>query len=465
MVSAVLGSAVFRLTLQACAVFVVGVLALCWAIGSAMLWRIDQQQQARIEDAIAAAEALYDQDGLESVVARLRREEGPVWDSDAAYELLEEEELVAVLRGREDVVVAGFPGLVAEFGWSVVELEHEEIERPLRALRVALPDGYSATVALFRSDQALEVEGFLENALGALVLIVAPLAVLMGFFLSWAVFRRLERLSATAEAVAAGRMGARAPITGAGDEFDRLSAGVNRMLDQVESLNRNIEAISIGVAHDLKTPLANLGGRLQLIARDVGDPAAVAQHLERADEHLKTLLRTFDALLRLGEVEAGRRRAAFETVDLSARLAELGDSYEPLFQDADKSLSLDIAPGVWVRGDPDLLTQLAANLLENALEHSRDGARAWLRLEASGRLSIGDDGPGAPASHRDRLFERFFRVNASRSTPGNGLGLSLVKAIADLHDASVSLRPGTPGLEIDIVFSPTPSPSPAEPAE
>ncbi|NQY98860.1 MAG: HAMP domain-containing histidine kinase, partial [Henriciella sp.] len=218
-------------------------------------------------------------------------------------------------------------------------------------------------------------------------------------------------------------------------------------------LTRNLQGVSVGVAHDLKTPVSNLAGRLELLQRDAGDPEAVSSHVTAAQAHISTLLRTLDALLRLGEVEAGQRRGAFTEMNLSELVTDLADSFEPLFEDADKHLELRVGPGVVVHGDRDLLTQLISNLLENALEHARDGAKAWIGLRADrdyAFLEVGDDGPGLPAQAGESVFERFVRLESSRSTPGNGLGLSLVRSIAELHSGQARVVATEPGAVFEI---------------
>jgi len=190
-----------------------------------------------------------------------------------------------------------------------------------------------------------------------------------------------------------------------------------------------------------------------LLERDAGDAEAVSGHLAAAEAHISTLLRTLDALLRLGEVEAGQRRRAFAAMDLSELACDMADSFQPLFEDADKHLDVRAAPGVTVKGDRDRLTQMISNLLENTLEHARDGANAWIGLRtesARALIEIGDDGPGLPANAADSVFERFVRLDSSRSTPGNGLGLSLVRAIAELHDGHARVVAIEPGAVFEV---------------
>ncbi|MEM6859073.1 MAG: sensor histidine kinase, partial [Pseudomonadota bacterium] len=197
-------------------------------------------------------------------------------------------------------------------------------------------------------------------------------------------------------------------------------------------------------------------GRLQLIERDANDPAAVKEHVSVANERIGSLLRALDALLRLGQIEAGARREAFEPFDLSELSNELAESFEPLFEEGDKSFEARVSSGVTVLGDRNLVAQLITNLLENALEHARDGAKVWLELSADedgAKLLIGDDGPGVPANRAEEIFDRFVRMDPGRSKAGNGLGLSLVKSIASLHGGRAEAASTYPGLVIVVSFS------------
>ena len=214
-----------------------------------------------------------------------------------------------------------------------------------------------------------------------------------------------------------------------------------------------MRSVSVGVAHDLKTPVSNIDGRLQLIERDINDTAAIQEHLERSRDHIATLQRTLDALLRLGEIEAGARRSAFTLVDLSTLCSDLVESFTPVLAEMDKSLQAEIPAGMFAYGDPDLLSQLIINLLENVGEHARDGANAWLQLQRRDNdllLVIGDDGPGIAEPLREVLFERFVQLDSTRQSSGNGLGLSIVRAIAELHHGSVRLRDDTRGAVFEV---------------
>ncbi|MEL6599974.1 MAG: HAMP domain-containing sensor histidine kinase [Pseudomonadota bacterium] len=455
--TSVISSNVFRRSVIASGGYIALAMALVWMFGQVTFWQIDQEEWLALEDAVIDIVDEFEDEGLDAVITSRSLEGEAVWSDDTIFERLEDEEPLYVLRANEDAVLGGYGGLWPDEDDQLVWLDHPDIEDPLRALAFGLDEEVWGVVARFVPEREHYWRWLIPQVQYALLLVGLPLSLTIGYFLSRGVIGRIEAISDTAEAVASGRMQSRVALQGTGDEFDRLATKINDMLDQLAQLNRNIEAVSVGVAHDLKTPLANIGGRLELIRRDVGDGPATEAHVEAAEGYLAGLLRIFDALLRLGELETGRRRAAFGPLDLSDLVDETAAGYAALFEDARKTFATSVIPDAVVAGDRELLQQLLVNLLENALEHSRDAARVSLDLSFDGDavlLRIGDDGPGISPSDRDRLFERFYRGDRSRGTPGNGLGLSLVKAIADLHDASVTLAEGAEGAVFEVRFPP-----------
>lgn len=454
--SVITKTTVFQLVLYASAGFVVLALLILWGLGWLSIQQIDAREQARIDGVLAAATEIYEEQGRAALIAEIQAEEDRIWEEDFIFEILEQEEDLIVLRNEEFDPLAGYPGLHTDEEFTFVLLDHPEIDELVRAELIEFDTGDTLTVGRFVPQDRYEVWSFMIFASIALVVIVMPLSLLTGYFLSRNVVRRLQTISQTAEEVGQGKLIARAPLNGSGDEFDRLSMGLNTMLDRLQVLNRNIEAVSIGVAHDLKTPIANVQGRLELMRRDLSNPALLEEHIGVAETRIGQLLRTFEALLRLGEVEAGKRKEAFDAFDLSSAAQEIVENYEAVFEDGDKFLTSQIDPCLMIQGDRELVDQLMANLLENALEHARDAAQVFLRLTSDGEravLTIGDDGPGIPPPMRARIFERFVRGDASRTTPGNGLGLSLVKAIAELHGTEVQLLEDQKGAVFQISFS------------
>ena len=453
--NALITSTVFRRTVLAGLIGVIGLIGLIWA-GFAM-HRVQTLSDvaASLDMEMEGLESLYAEEGIDGLVTALSYDGQSTWKSDWLYAILEEDEFIIRVMTGDDETRAGFEGIDPPGGKSLTFIEHEELSgHPVLSLRMPLDDsGPEVIVARFVPDRLVILQEWLVRVSWLVAVAVIPILLLTGFLTSRSVFRRLNTISITAEAIGEGQMDGRVPLNGNGDEFDRLSVAVNDMLDRIGALTRNLEGVSIGVAHDLKTPVSNLAGRLQLLERDADDPRAVSSHAAAAQAHISSLLRTLDALLRLGEVEAGQRRGAFAKMEFSELVEDMGESFRPLFEDADKHLEMRAATDVVVNGDQDLLTQLISNLLENTLEHARDGAKAWIELRVENGhalLQVGDDGPGLPAHAADNVFERFVRLDSSRSTPGNGLGLSLVRAIAELHDGHARVFASEPGAVFEI---------------
>jgi signal transduction histidine kinase len=235
------------------------------------------------------------------------------------------------------------------------------------------------------------------------------------------------------------------------------------MLDRIEGLVQGLRQVSTDIAHDLRTPLGRLRRTLEQ-ARDSAPAeagSAVVARIETAIADIDTLLATFGALLRIAQIEAGASRRGFSALDLSAVLETVIEVYASADDEKDQTLRRRISPGISIVGDRALLTQMLANLVENAVRHSPSGANIEVALCAAGlanrpQVTISDDGPGIPEEEREKVFRRFCRLDASRSTPGNGLGLALVAAVCDLHGANIQLLPNTPcGLRVVLNFTET----------
>ena len=281
------------------------------------------------------------------------------------------------------------------------------------------------------------------------------LAISGGLLLGSSFLRRLESVNDTARAIMAGRLDSRVPVTGADDELDRLSANLNAMLDRIGALMGSLRQVSTDIAHDLRTPLSRLRQRLEQGRAEATTVEAFRAVTDGAIAESDALLETFSALLRIAQIEAGHRRAAFAAIDLSALCRSVAETFAPVAEEGGRTLGTDITPDVAITGDRELLLQLLANLVENALTHTPPGARITLALEradAGARLTVTDDGPGVPAEEREKVLARFYRLDRSRSTPGSGLGLALVAAIADLHEARLTLEDAAPGLRVSIAF-------------
>ena len=290
------------------------------------------------------------------------------------------------------------------------------------------------------------------------------IGVALSLLTSLLVLRRVEAVGAASRAIMAGDLGARIPVGRRGDEFDRLAAQLNAMLDRIGELVEDVRQVTNDVAHDLRTPLARLRQRLETARRKAASVADYEAAADAAIAETDAVLATFTAMLRIAQIEAGTRRAGFAPVDLSGLLAGLAETYAAVAEDRGQSLRAAVEPGVVVTGDKELLAQLFANLIENALTHTPPGSRIEVALARDGGgpvATVADDGPGVPAAMRERVLKRFVRLEASRSTPGSGLGLASVAAIARLHGLGLGLADDRPGLRVTLRFGTPAGPAPA----
>lgn len=414
----------------------------------------ERDAKAAINAELQLIQSTFETQGLDGLIATLDYGHGVVWDDEQVFELNDRDDFIIRVVGPEEETLAGFPNLEADFGWAVDYIWLHDFDAVFRAFvqRDELNGELSVSVAkVIGEDVVARVEWARTMGTG-LIVFWLPATLILGVWLSLYTYRRLAETGAVFDEVGHDRFDSRAP-TPNNDEFSQLNSIINDMLDRSQTLTENLESVSVGVAHDLRTPISNLGGRLQLLERDASNPEAVLKHVQASQDHIQSLLRTLEALLRLGDVEAGKRKTGFTKVVISDIANELAETFEPVFSDADKTLSVQIAPGLSVIGDADLLTQMLINLLENVLDHARDGAQAWLTIEGSEEqisIIVGDDGPGIPVSKREQIFDRFYRLDLSRSSPGNGLGLSLIKAISELHGGGVDLIKSNPGAEFEV---------------
>ena len=326
--------------------------------------------------------------------------------------------------------------------------EHEDDEHSnpvLFALGRRLPSGEYLTIATdaSRIDEAQEA---ITNSFAWATAATLLLALAGGVVLSQGFLRRVDEINRTTRAIMRGDLADRIRITGSGDELDQLGRNLNDMLDRLQGLMDGLKQVSNDIAHDLRTPLSRLKQRLEAVRSEANSVQEYKEAVDQAVQDADMALSTFGALLRIAQIESGTRRANFSDLDLSSLLANLTTTY---------SAVSSIDPDIHVRGDRELLTQLFVNLIENALRHTPNGAKVSLSLAHRDQepfAEVADNGPGIPENERRNVFKRFYRLERSRSTPGSGLGLSLVAAIADLHTAHIELVDNEPGLKVALQF-------------
>jgi signal transduction histidine kinase len=405
---------------------------------------LTEQFDTRIRAELTGLLEDYDHEGVPGVIDEIGEHKGAPG------------ELLFGLEASGRPVAGRLAGLHPARGWSLAKDALGAGSRT-RMMAVDLPGGYRLAVG---DDwgRIATLDGKVARGFGLAFAALLAIGIAGGFALSRAVQKRLGAISGTAQAIIDGDLTRRIPVKG-GDDLARLSRTINQMLDRIVTLMDSLRQVSSDVAHDLRTPLTRLRQRLELSARRAQDPAHRIE-IEGALRDVDSLLATFAALLRIAEVEAGARRSKFAPLDLCALVGTVVEDFAPAAEDAGQSLAYrDHDGGAWIEGDADLITQMTVNLVENALRHTPRGSHVRVsvaRLGAGVLLKVADDGPGVPAAERERLFGRFYRLERSRSTPGSGLGLSLVAAVARLHRADVGLTDAEPGLEVNVLFPTSP---------
>ena len=285
--------------------------------------------------------------------------------------------------------------------------------------------------------------------------ITLVLAVAGGALMSGSLLRRIETISQTARGIMAGDFSRRIPARGTGDEFDHLVESLNAMLERNEAAMESVRRVSHDIAHDLRTPLTRLRQRLDLAQRRAQSVDEWRRAAEGCISDMDAILETFGGLLRIAQIESGMPAHRFTKVDLSELLRTVVEVYQPMAEGKEQRFTADVASELRVWGDRELLTQMIANIIENAMKHSPMGESIGLvatGLPGAMVVVVSDSGPGIPAEERGRVFRRFYRLERSRSTPGSGLGLSLVEAIAALHQVGIQLTDNRPGLRVTLRF-------------
>ena len=303
-----------------------------------------------------------------------------------------------------------------------------------------------------------DVQNILIHVLSWSVLFAVASALLGGLILGRSAQKRIGAMETALNAVVRGELDSRVPRSASGDDLDHVAGSINKTLDRLQSLIANLKQITSDIAHDLKSPIGRALQKLDSVDETSHDISAYRDTIEAARTDLRATVGTFEALLRIAEIEGGARKSRFRNVDLKSILVEVVDILETVAEDSGHQMAANLTtpfPAV-VRGDKELLTQLFINLVENAIRHCPIGAVIAVNMRTDDGhpiVTISDNGPGIPASEHDKVFRRLYRLEKSRTTPGSGLGLSMVAAIAELHDAQISLADNKPGLIITVKFA------------
>lgn len=444
-------STLLRLALFYLGVFIVSSVALAGFVSWSSSLLIERQVQEAVDLEAGGLSVRYRDRGVtglaDLIAERMRQDNG----RQSVYLLLGPD------GGRLQGNLTAWPTEQIEpDGWVRFTGQRSDGQMPAEAVARAysLPEGYDVLVGRVLTD-ATQLNQAIRRALSWGLGVTIVLGGLGALIAARHLVRRVDAMSKTAHSIIRGEMKSRMILSGSGDEFDRLALSFNAMMDEIERLVESIRSVSDNIAHDLRTPLNRLRSRIDvaLLSRMSIDDYKdlLAATIQDADH----LLGTFNALLAISRAESGERLHHFTVLDPALLLADVAELYEPLIAEKMQSLNVEATSGLTVLGDRHLLFQALANMLDNAVKYTPEGGQIALGVEATQeqtRLWIKDSGPGIPVEERQHVLDRFVRLDGTRTSPGNGLGLSLVRAVAVLHGATLLLDDNFPGLCVSLVF-------------
>lgn len=441
----------FKLSALYLSLFVISFLAIGISVYLLTCQTLEQELKTSIEAEANRLKAEYDSGDITELKNEIDELIGFASHSRFEY---------GVIDANGQLVAGNFHHFKPSEGWQSAEQkstanEPEQEEKELSYIGViALPN--KLWLGVGQNGKAIENAG--EAIIKAFIAgfgLVIFLGSIGGFYISRAFLNKIQRITTSTEAIIAGDLKHRLPVSKNRDELDKLALVLNLMLDKIVALMENIQQVSNDIAHDLRTPISHLKFRLEdALNRNL----SVNQYQERitfAIEEVDSILATFSAMLRISQIESGSRRSGFNSVDLSQILTTVTDALHPVAEEQGKTIHAEFGQDVILNGDKELLTQLAFNVLENAIQHTPQNTQIRVSLHTSGNqveMIVSDNGTGIAEIDREKVFRRFQRLEQSRTTPGNGLGLSIVAAIVELHGGTITLADNYPGLKVIISF-------------
>jgi signal transduction histidine kinase len=445
----VLRSAGFRLALSFALVFGASALLLIVVLWLSSVNIVSRQVDSEIDADAQGLSEQWNEGGAAALLTTIANRLNGSPDKDSFYMVLDP------FGRRVTGNLENWPAEVARTGRGYeVQVDRNGTTNLARFHRYDLPLGYALLVGREVTSRSALRSLLTDTLLWALGLI-AVLSVSGGLILQQLFSRMVRHVSQTADAISAGDLSRRVSISGRGDEFDRLAETINDMLDRLTRLMDGVRQVSNAIAHDLRTPITRARARLEDAVAHGKDSAQLRGAIERAVSDLDAITNVFQALLRISEIEAGARRSAFILLDARPLLDDICDLYSAVAEESELSLTMRASGELLVRGDRELIQQAVANLLDNAIKFSPRGGTVALTAEVAAdglRIAVTDQGPGIPEAELARAPERFFRGETARHTPGFGLGLPLVRAVAQLHGGTLLLEDASPGLRATLVI-------------
>ena len=341
-------------------------------------------------------------------------------------------------------------------GWHTISIMREPGPSEARVLHRVLPDGSHFLYGYDLTDFFAGRKSFVVAFMGvSLPLVIAVL--LLGFFIRRSLLEKIDAINDAARGIMRGNLKERVPERGDSTELDLLASTINRMLDHTEQLVGGITNVSNSIAHDLRTPLAEARVRLEnLLARPPSSEEAMRREIEAGMADIDKLIRTFNALMRLAQIETGTRQSGFRMVELPEVVSETVEFYQHVAEEKGLGLSAQVPAHLGVAGDPSLIAQAVGNLIDNAIKYTPRGGSVGVAVstgvDGTCAIVVDDNGPGIPDAEKPKVTARFYRGDPARGTGGTGLGLSLVAAVATLHGGNLTLANNYPGLRARLTL-------------
>jgi signal transduction histidine kinase len=438
--------------------------AIVLALFSYVYWSTASYVRSRLDSAIMAERAslqeTYNRAGLNGLVSLIQQRLSDEHFKDSLYLLADPS--FAYITGNLKAWPSALRGSDGLQNFPMQGSEPDVVKPPmLRAVLGALPNGDHLLVG--RNINDLDVfAGNIELALGWGIALIFVLAAVASISVTRRTVGRIETINATSRAIMQGGPDKRIPLRGTGDEWDRVAENLNSMLDRIEILMQEVKQVSDNVAHDLRTPLSRLRGRLEKAYHRQRNGEEDQTLIGDAIANLDAVLRIFSSITRIGQIEAKAQRIAFRSVNITETMYDVVELYDAAAEEKGVHLRLIGDGPVFVTGDRDLIFDAVANLVDNAIKHGRRAGHVTVEVgegsDCGAIISVADDGPGIPAAEYSNVFKRFYRLERSRHAAGNGLGLSLVGAVASLHGANIEMLDNVPGLRVRLVFPTTSGP-------
>lgn len=440
----------FRLALWYVGLFAVSATVVFGVIWWAAVTFMMRQTDEIIESEVWSLVEQYDERGLAALSMQISSRQRNEASRSNIYLLVDRE--LHYLAGNmnqwpSSITPKGFPE------WATIPVTSVAGSRPLEArVRVVTLMGKVHLLVGRELSDVTRARSIMAIAMTLGIFITVVMGLIWGQVMSAKLLVRLDEINRASREIMGGTLYKRIPLSGSGDEFDRLAGNLNDMLDRIGELLATVRQVSDNIAHDLRSPLTRLRSRLELALLEPPDPASQRQAMEEAIAQAESIIATFNALLTIARAESAAG-GEFQELNLVSLTRDAVELYEPLAEDKDITIAVTAPDILTVRGNRHLLSQAVANLLDNAVKYTPEGGA--IRVEArqedgAAVLAVADSGPGIPEEERVNVLRRFYRLDASRGTPGSGLGLSLVAAVARLHGAKLELAGDGPGLRVTL---------------